>query len=294
MASGGTKVHAPPGPVPGGKIAVPAKDAKSTGIGEHPVPPHPLGEVLIAADGRTESQVPHRMLLERDGKSPSMIGNIREMLIRHHVSPEALKRSQQHREALKRLGLSTDQMALRRFPTSDSTRKGNLAEIVLAEYIVAASHTSLPVYRLRYNPNVDQSMKGDDVLAFDLDADPVRIIVGESKFRETSTVAAVREIVAGLASSHSGGIPLSLQFVADRLFEEGNNKLGERILDCARLFGLGKLRLDYVGLLFSDTKSADRVHRATLPPPTLRRLAMISLGVKEPESLVSDCYSGLE
>ena len=34
-------------------------------------------------------------------------------------------------------------------------------------YICAASGTCLPVYRLRYNPNIEQSMKGDDVLAFD-------------------------------------------------------------------------------------------------------------------------------
>ncbi|MFQ6963494.1 MAG: Hachiman antiphage defense system protein HamA [Oscillospiraceae bacterium] len=40
-------------------------------------------------------------------------------------------------------------------------------------------------YRLRYNTNPDQSMKGDDVLLFDLDSDPVRIVVGESKFRGT-------------------------------------------------------------------------------------------------------------
>ncbi len=34
--------------------------------------------------------------------------------------------------------------------------------VFLAEYIVAESEASLPVYRLRYNPNVEQSMKGDD------------------------------------------------------------------------------------------------------------------------------------
>jgi hypothetical protein len=167
-----------------------------------------------------------------------------------------------------------------------------VAEIVLAEYIVAASSAALPVYRLRYNPNVDQSMKGDDVLAFDLDADPVRIIVGEAKFRGTSANKAVEDIVEGLIRSYKAGVPASLQFVADRLFEAGDAPLGERVLQCAILFARGRLRLDYVGLLLSDDRTAERVDVAT--PASLHRLAMISLGVHDPDVLIDDCYRDLE
>lgn len=52
-------------------------------------------------------------------------------------------------------------------------------------------------------------MKGDDVLAFDLEADPVRIIVGEAKFRASSSKAAVKEIVEALERSQRGGLPAS-------------------------------------------------------------------------------------
>jgi len=51
----------------------------------------------------------------------------------------------------------------------------------LAEYLSSTTDAQLPIYRLRYNTNPDQSMKGDDVLLFDLDAEPVRIIIGESR-----------------------------------------------------------------------------------------------------------------
>jgi hypothetical protein len=214
------------------------------------------------------------------------------MLVRHHASPAALKRTEEHKEAMKLLGFDTEQARLRRFPTNPSTQKGNLAEIVLAEYIVAASGVVLPVYRLRYNPNVDQSMKGDDVLAFDLDMKPVRIIVGEAKFRAAASTAAVEEIVEGLCRSHRGGIPMSLQFVADRLFDSGQVELGRRVLDCAKLFAQGELRIDYVGLLLSDAQAGARVDDAT--PASLHRLAMISLGVSQPDSLVSACYQELE
>ena len=185
------------------------------------------------------------------------------MLIRHHLSPEALDRDRQRLEAMQSLGFDADQSRMKLFPTNPSTQKGNLAEVVLAEYIAAANEVSLPVYRLRYNPNVEQAMKGDDVLAFDLDSDPVRVIVGESKFRTISSRAAVTDIIEGLVRSYKGGIPASLQFVANRLFETGKAELGERILECTTLFALEKLRLEYVGLLMGDTRSANRMNQHT-------------------------------
>src|SRR5207302_2505160 len=40
-------------------------------------------------------------------------------------------------KALEKLGFGDEQKVLTRFPRNESTRKGNLAEVVLAEYIVA-------------------------------------------------------------------------------------------------------------------------------------------------------------
>lgn len=234
----------------------------------------------------------HRALAEKAGTRAATVKSLRALLVQHHASPEALKRTEQHREVMKSLGLDAEQARLRRFPTNTATQKGNLAEIVLAEYVVAASGVVLPVYRLHYNPNVDQSMKGDDVLAFDLDVRPARIVVGEAKFRGTSSAAAVKEIVEGLLRSYKSGVPASLQFVADRLFDVGQADLAGRVLDCAKLFALGELRIDYVGMLLSDTQASNRVDDAT--PSSLRRLAMISLGVQDPDSLVDACYRKLE
>ncbi len=261
-------------------------------LGKHPAPPNPFGVIFSANDGTTNSDVPHRALSENEKLRPATVKCMREMLVKHHASPEALARTQQHLEAMNRLGFSDEQARLRRFPSNESTRKGNLAEVVLAEYVVSASTLSLPVYRLRYNPNIEQSMKGDDVLAFDLDADPVRVIIGESKFRGTASDVVVKDIVDCLFRSHKSGLPASLQFVADRLFDAGQIELGMKVIACAKLFALGKLRLDYVGMLLSDPRAANYVDRST--PASLRRLAMVSLGIKDPNSLVEACFQGLE
>jgi hypothetical protein len=257
-------------------------------LGNHPQAG--LGSLILASDSKTESGVPHRALTESNGKRSAIVECIREMLIRHHISTESLERDKQRYEVLKRLGYTAELSRLSRFPMNPLTQKGNLAEIVLAEYL--AANVNLPVYRLRYNPNVDQAMKGDDVLAFDLDSDPVRVIVGESKFRSTSSKDAVIEIVKGLFSSYNGGIPLSLQFVVDRLFEAGNVELGEKVSNCAVLFAEDKLRIDYVGMLMSDPQCIEKVNQYT--DKSLHQLVMISFAVDSPDSIIEPCYSGLE
>ena len=218
-------------------------------VGDHPASPHPIGRRFLSQDDYSNHNVPIRTLSETGSNADQFVAAMRGCLRTHHSCPEDLKRDQQRREAYARQGFS---LHTTRFPTNPSTRKGNWAEILLCEYVTASCNADLPVYRLRYNPNVDQSMKGDDVLAFDLEADPVRIIVGEAKYRGRSSRQAVTDIVKSLERSFQGGLPASLQFVADRLIHEGNEALGTRIEECANLFARGTLRVDHVGLLASN------------------------------------------
>jgi hypothetical protein len=215
---------------------------------------------------------------------------MQQWIVTHHVSPEAVEQDRKRREALARQRLLDPSRS--RFPTNPKTQKGNWAEILLAEYIAVCANATLPVYRLRYNPNVDQSMKGDDVLAFDLDSDPVRVLVGEAKFRKTPSKAVVEELVSVLVKSHSGNIPASMQFIADRLFESGNNELGAKVAACNVLFAQGRLQLDYIGLLVSS-KDAHRYMQKNAKS-AIRRLAVMSLGLADPEGIVTASYAGVE
>lgn len=269
---------------------MPSRRARTPILGEHPSPPHALG-LLVSNDGETDARVQHRKLSETTGTRTGVVDGVRGMLERHHGSPEQHERDRRLREAIEAIGVRGN-ARLSRYPTNETTRKGNLAEVLLAEYVTASCGIALPVYRLRYNPNIEQSMKGDDVLAFDLDADPVRLVVGEAKFRSTSSSTVVKEIIGNLAKSHKGGLPTSLQFVADRLFEEqGMEEVAKKVLDCARLFALDRLSLDYVGMLVGDGRSAEWIDRRS--SADLRRLAMISVSLEDPDSLVDDCFRGL-
>lgn len=258
-------------------------------IGSHPPHTHPCGLHFIATDQKTPLNVSHRILDDEPLHLDEFIAVMRQWLVNHHVSPEAIERDRILREAMARQGF---QDYVKRFPENLTTQKGNWAEILLTEYIVASSNTRLPIYRLRVNPNPDQSMKGDDVLVFDLDSNPVRILIGEAKFRKTSTKTVVNEIINALENSRSGGLPSSLQFVADLLCMSGNKELGEKVADCNMLFAQDQLRLDYVGLLVSD-KDAHR-HVIRNAKSEIPDLVVISLGLENPEGVVTASYENLE
>lgn len=256
-------------------------------LGPHPLFPHPCGIHFAARDQNTAHTVPHRLLDDEPLQTEEFTTAMTQWIVTHHVKPETIERDRIRREALARQGFVDP---AHRFPTNLSTQKGNWAEILLAEYVAESSATQLPVYRLRYNPNIDQSMKGDDILAFDLDSDPVRVLVGEAKFRSTPSKVVVEELVDALVKSHSGNIPASLQFVAELLFEAGNIELGTKVANCNALFALGRLQLDYVGLLVSGRKA--HLHMQRNAKSTVSRLAVISLGLADPNGIVTASFAG--
>ena len=258
-------------------------------IGKHPQPPHPCGIHLAATDQKTVHDVPHRVLNNNPLNLVTFTAVITQWLITHHVSPEAIERDRKRREALARQKLPDP---TQRFPINANTQKGNWAEILLAEYLAASSNVQLPVYRLRYNTNVDQSMKGDDVLAFDLNSNPVKVLVGEAKFRTNSSKQVVEELVSALKKSHSGNIPASLQFVAERLFDSGNVEAGAKVAECNVLFAQNRLQLTYVGLLVSNENAHSIMQKNGIS--NIGSLALMSLALENPGGIVSDSYAGVQ
>ena len=239
-----------------------------------------FGSCTNSKDTHTSVDVPHRELLAPVNKIPNMTSELRNALVKHHIHPKVERQ-------LKHLGYRMSE----KFPTENTTQKGNLAEVFLAEYITSCTSTSLPVYRLRYNTNINQSMKGDDVLAFDFNTDPVRILVGEAKFRTTPNKQTVIDIVKALLKFHTKRIPTSLSFIGEHLYAEGKDDLGLKVLECQRDISQGTLNVQYVGLLLSNASASKHINSHTTD--NLHDLVMISLGVPNPNDLVRDCYHNI-
>ena len=257
-------------------------------INNHPDAPHPIAISLKSNDCTTDSGIPHRELTNTN--KDVFIEYMIPVLKKHHISPEVYEKRKAFISSFNIPNLSSCSKSL--YPRNSKTQKGNFAEIFLADYLQLTTDAQLPVYKLRHNPNVDQSMKGDDVLLFDLDSTPVRIIVGEAKFRETPTKNAVIEIVNSLIGSNKLGLPALLDFVANKLFEDNNDELAKKVLECSFLFTQDKLTIDYVGLLMSDLNARNHVNKHT--GNELRNLLMISLGTNNPSTIIEQTFQQVE
>ncbi|MEW6046164.1 MAG: Hachiman antiphage defense system protein HamA [Bacillota bacterium] len=257
-------------------------------LGPHPRPPSVFAEWLAAKD-EYAARIAHRVLCERDCDPRPVIREVAQWLERHHTSRERLESLRRQAEILVRQGFPERASKLTPYPSKDVTRKGNLAEIILAEYICDSGEVKLPVYRLRHNPNIDEPMKGNDVLAFDLDSQPVRIVVGEAKFRGSASKEAVDGILEDLGRSCRNVVPVSLGFVAQMLYQEGKTELADRVNECYTLCLNDAVRLDYVGLLMSDERSAEMVR--THASSEIRRLLVISMGLRDPVGFCRECWT---
>ena len=262
-------------------------------LGPHPEDHHVFGEWLSCNDGVCQTgNTLHRALMENGVRSGSVCKEISHWLATHHLSAQRLASLKRRAEIYQKYGLPAPPLAgAGVVPKADKVRKGNLAEIMLAKYCCVCANADLPVYRLHYSTNVNQSMPGDDVLAFDLDSEPVRVIVGEAKFRATPSKVVVKETVNSLCRSYRDAVPLSINFVADRLREQGKSDLADRVDECYVLCESRQARVDYVGLLVSNCNCAANVARHG--ESDLHRLLMVSLSLSDPVGFADECWDGV-
>ncbi len=103
-------------------------------------------------------------------------------------------------------------------PQTDKTVKGNFGEILACNFANVCLGFDIPVFRLRHNPNYDQSMKGDDVLGFirNLNGEIEKIIVGESKFRSSISPSQIMTPLSEAYESLAKG-PKSLDYLCAML-----------------------------------------------------------------------------
>lgn len=255
---------------------------------DHPLEKHPLAISISSIDEVTTTNCNHRVLTG-NGSDEVFIEFMDPLLEKHHISKENLER---YKSQLKKLRIKGLPKPPGPYPKKDTTRKGNYGEVFLAEYLSLITDTEILVYRLRFNPNPDESMKGDDVLMFNMNTSPVQIIVGEAKYRKTPNKTAVEEMNRGLISSSKKMVPVSLNFVADRLIEDGQIALGEKIHDLYISIIEGILIPDYVGLLMSNKNAQKCVNNYSTSK--LQNLHMISIGFDNPDYIVDETYKRME
>lgn len=257
-------------------------------IGLHPKTPNAFGKWLKSIDHPDTTGKCHRELTEQSKYSrDELLQKLSDDIIKYHYPDERIKRL-----ILKYEKLGFDEYAgylkkTLKTPTNLTTQKGNLTEIILCEYVCSSTQKELThIYRFRYNPNIEQSMKGDDMLMVD-DTENIKIYLGEAKFRKKPTKQTVYKVSESLTKDKK---PLSYTLLTDILLKNPETEeLGERIDDFISDSIKSNEDLTYVGLLLSNEKTSDRVetHLNNDNP----NLVFISLGIEDPEKLIIEAFS---
>jgi hypothetical protein len=135
-----------------------------------------------------------------------------------------------------------------KMPTTPQIRSGDLAEILCTSYVNETTSYTQGIKRLRWKDHRNMSMRGEDVLAFNLNTANGRLDVlkAEVKSRATLTSSVVGE--AREALSQNGGLPSphAMSFVADRLHETGETVLADAIDKAQLKDGLDASRVLHV------------------------------------------------
>jgi hypothetical protein len=262
-------------------------------VGNHPSAPNQFTIWLSCNDVDVTVEKCHRSLkgiIPTDNST--LIEWFARLLIKHHYSDFALNRL---RAKFNELGFPKYADQQRRLPRADKTQKGNGAEILLAEYIQSSLNIELiGVKRLRYNSNVDQSMKGDDNLIASITnengQERVRLYLGEAKFRTTPTKTVIDEIIKSLAKEKK---PISYSYLIEELAKNPEtlvlaNKLDDFLIDEIK----GNDDLIYTGLLISNEDTFTKVEdnlRSDNPS-----FIFISVAIDSPGSLIEKGFEKAE
>lgn len=235
-------------------------------------------EWIECEDTKCSAVKRHRKLLARETERDQAVEQIAKWIVKHHLSDRNKNLLQTKKEILNKYDFTEYADSLHIFPNTDKTKKGNLGEIILIEYLSQTTQIPILVYRLRFNPNVDQSMKGDDVLLLNTE----RIIVGESKYRTTPSKQAVEAAVKTM--KYASVLPLSLGFVADRLYEQGEIELSNKISEMQSQLGKKDMDIKNASLLLSAPNIGEYVERHMNAEN--QDFLVISLGIEDPKKFM--------
>jgi hypothetical protein len=166
---------------------------------------------------------------------------------------------------LRRLGKDKAAKYLeQKLPTSSKIRSGDLGEILASAYVTEFTPFSVSVNRLQWKDHRDMAMRGEDIIAVQLDPTvTIKFLKGEAKSNvslSTTTVTKARK-----ALRHNNGRPTAhaLSFLADRLHESGEHDLADRIDDAQLLHSIELNQLAHLMFTFSENDPS-KVLRADL------------------------------
>ena len=178
------------------------------------------------------------------------IGETAAVVPGHYAAEEQVSR------ALARLGKTAAAALIQgKLPTTKGIRSGDLGEIYATEWIDAHCGGYLaPIKRLRWKDHRNMAMRGDDVIAINVDPESqrLRFLKTEAKSRVKLTGQVLANARTGLDKDSGRPSPHALAFISARLVELGELPLADAIDDALLKLGIPIQNVRHLLFTFSD------------------------------------------
>jgi hypothetical protein len=195
---------------------------------------------------------------------------------------------------LRRLGkTAAAKYIAEKLPSTKQVRSGDLGEILGSSFVEQSTPFTVSISKLRWKDHRDMAMRGDDLIGLQSVAgvEKIRFLKGEVKSAATLTAATVTKARAALKRSQSRPSPHALEFIADRLHEEGNDALADLIDDALLVDGIALSQMSHLVFTFSGNDPSELL-RANVKAYT-GRVPQIAVGLRVDahQKFISDVFA---
>lgn len=180
-----------------------------------------------------------------------------------------------------------------RLPTEKRIRSGDLGEIIATDYVIHKAEFTVPLLRLRYKDDRNMSMRGDDIIALDMNATPVRMLKAEVKSRAELAAAVVAEACVALANNGGRGKPSSLSFISMQLRREGNDALA-LVLESLQETDVHPERIVHLVFTFSGNPPVSYFADQAAEEVAVSERRLVGLRVADHQQLIAQVFAALD
>lgn len=238
-------------------------------------------------DRQEEKIGDHLLVVLKTDKDRTAIGvkTVARELPQHYMSGD------RHAEILERLGKSAAAQYLRsKLPETKSTRSGELGEILAISYVEKETPWNHAVKKLRWKDHREMPMRGDDFIAINCKDNKIRFLKGESKSRVRISKSTLKKARKTLSDNNERPTPHTLAFLSDRLAEEGQKDIADRITDAQYRDSISIKQVSHMIFSFSANDPKDLLKADLLRYSGEARQFSVALQIKTHQDFIKDVY----
>lgn len=228
---------------------------------------------------------------QTDNDLVPVVSDIAQVVQDHYIDPESMT------NILDRHGKPAAAKKIRTLiPQMETTRSGDLGEILSTEYIDSQTQYCVPIRKLRWKDHQDMSMKGEDVIGIQLteNSQKPHFLKAEVKSRKQLRASDLREARSTLDANKGLPTPHALTFLAERLRGMGKTDLANTIDDVQWRDDIANHQMEH--LLFTFTGSCPKnlqIENLSTYDGDIKQQA-VGLWIKEHQEFIADVFEEVE